>query len=134
MGTTLLRNYVGGTHLETHKLTKKEYDELHAIVASKKASKEILESVRAQLASAIIKEDKWWKKIAKKYNLDVNNDIHSIDHLNQALVAVPNPKAKPVQEVKQQQEEIKVRPRPPEMTGLISQDELEAMKKLRGEN
>lgn len=125
--------------IERYGLTNKEYNELHKIQSEKRAVKELAESLKTQLATAIIQEDKWWKKMAAKHNLNTTNHMHSISHATQEIIGVPK---KNVQEsITQQttaqtpaQDGIRVRERTPEMDKLVSPEELKAMRQARGEN
>lgn len=124
--------------MERYSLTNKEYSELHKTTSEKRAIKEMLESLKAQLATSIIKEDKWWQKMAKKHNLDTVNHVHSISHSTQELVGIPRPQrqeqAKPQAVVQPPAEQgITKRERTPEMDKLVSADELKAMRIARGE-
>jgi hypothetical protein len=114
--------------LEQYQLTKREYEELHKIVASKRAIKEMLETLKVQLASEIIKEEKWWKKMAKKHNLDISNYAYSINHNTMEIVGIPRPNNK-IQPVPNQ-EQVRVRERAPELSKLVTPEELEAMRKM----
>jgi CXXX repeat modification system protein len=125
--------------MEQHQLGKKEYADLHKIVAEKRAVKEMLESLKAQLSASIIQEDRWWQKMAKKYNLDTAGNVYSINHASQEIVGIPRPQRntpeqsqQAVQQPQQQaQDGVRVRERTPEMNKLVSSEELEAMRQAR---
>lgn len=114
--------------MERYQLTRKEYEDLHEIVSKKRAIKEMLESLKTQLASAIIEEDKWWQKIVKKHGLNNSGYMYSIDHGTREIVVVPKPdkNQKSISNV----EKVRVRERAPELNKLVTPEELEAMRKM----
>jgi hypothetical protein len=116
--------------MEQHQLSKREYEELHKIIAAKRSVRELLESLRLQLSSAIIQEDKWWRKMAKKYDLDTKEIAYSVNHNTQEIVGVPKPKKPepPVQSIQQVPTIQQVGEEPK----IISEEELEALRKTRG--
>jgi hypothetical protein len=77
--------------MEQHELSKKDYEALHKIASEKRAVKEMLESLKAQLSNSIIQEDRWWQKMAKKFDLDVQNNVYSINHTTQEIIGIPRP-------------------------------------------
>ncbi len=116
--------------METHQLTSGEYAKIERIVAQKRSTKELLETLKRQLAADIIQEDRWWNQIARKYSLDPASYAYSINHQNKEIVG----NLRPIQTQAPQQPaqpEITVRERTPEMNKLVSQDELEAMRQAR---
>ncbi len=121
--------------METHQLTSGEYAKIERIVAQKRSTKELLETLKRQLAADIIQEDRWWNQIARKYSLDPASYAYSINHQNKEIVGNLRPiqTQAPQQPVQKQpaQPEITVRERTPEMNKLVSQDELEAMRQAR---
>lgn len=132
--------------MEQHKLTKKEYDEIHKLSSEKRAVMEMLEFLKAQLSSTIVKEDRWWKRMAKKYELDTQENVYRINHAEQEIVGLPRPQrntkqqVQPVENPPSQQAQpqpdggIRVRERTPEMNKLVSAEELEAMRAMNNKN
>lgn len=115
--------------MEKHQLTKRDYEAIRKITADKRAIKELIVTLREQLSDAITKEDKWWQSMSKKLNLNHGDTLYTVSFTSQEVVGTPKQRAPQPQA----QEEIKKRERPPEISGLISPAELEAMKKMQAE-
>lgn len=83
------------------------------------------------LANAISREDKWWQSMAKKHSLDMNEAMYNVSFGSQEIIGASKqpqaPKSAP-------QQEIRKRERPPEVSGLVSPAELEAMRKMQAEH
>lgn len=125
-------------------LTQKEYNKLHEILAEKRAVRELLESLKSQLARTLVKEDKWWSKVATRYELDTNNLAYTVNHAEQCIVGVPKPQREnvpltakpPVQplvnnEIKQGGPTVKLIPRQHTEGGPLSREEILKMERDR---
>lgn len=121
--------------MEQYPLTKKEYADLQKIISDKRAIKEMLESLKAQLSSSIVQEDRWWRKVVTKHDLDTENNVYSISHATQEVVGMERPKPqtseKPQQKQVQPNRGITLRDRTPEMDHVLSKEEIIAMNKAK---
>jgi len=78
---------------EEIKLNHKDYQAVHAIVCEKQAIKEMMESLKMQLAKSISQEEQWWIKMIDKHDLKTSDYLYSVNHAQGKLIG--KPKVKP---------------------------------------
>ena len=120
--------------MERTQLTAEQYAAYVRIEAEKRAIKELVASLKTQLITCIVREDKWWREVATEHSLDTSGSKHQIDHATQEILSTLKKESitQPA-EVKQEPtpQGIRLRERTPEMNEILSPDEIAAMEELR---
>lgn len=127
--------------METFKLSASEYNQLQKLTAEKRATHEMISTLRNQLSRSIEEEDKWWAKQAKKHNLTPAEMVYGVNHQTKEIVGQPRPKREqqpeatpqPAMTAVKREPGIAVRPRSASSNAMLSPEEINKMEAARQE-
>lgn len=127
--------------METFKLSANDYNQLQKITSEKRATHEMIATLRNQLSRSIAEEDKWWNRQSKKHNLTPSEMVYAVNHQTREIVGQPRPKREqppanteqPLMSAVKREPGIAVRPRSASNNAMLSPEEISKIDAARQE-